>query len=64
MTCNRKTTIKLAYRNIIEVPEIDKDIVIQLLQKYLIKIDLISNRLDTTAFLKKLTYLLLVLFRQ
>ena len=56
-TRDRKTAVKLAHQNVIEVPEIDEDVAIQLLQKCLINPDLVNNRPDTTALLKELTYL-------
>jgi hypothetical protein len=56
-TRDRKTAVKLVHRNVVEVPEMDKDVAIQLLQKCLVNPDLVNNRLDTTALLKELTYL-------
>ncbi len=56
-TRDRKTAVKLAHRNVVEVPEMDEDVAIQLLQKCLVNSDLVDNRPDTTALLKDLTYL-------
>ena len=56
-TRDRKTAVKLARQNVIEVPEMDEDIAMQLLQKCLLSPDLVNNRPDTTALLKELTYL-------
>jgi GTPase SAR1 family protein len=54
---DRKTAVKLAHQNVVEVPEIDEDIATQLLQKCLIDPDLINSKSDTTALLKELTHL-------
>jgi hypothetical protein len=62
-TRDRKTAVKLAHRNTIEVPEMDEDVAIQLLQKSLINPDLVNNRPDTTALLKELTYLPLAIIQ-
>ncbi|KAK6592352.1 kinesin light chain [Botrytis cinerea] len=56
-TRDRKTAVKLAHQNIVEVPEMGEDVAIQLLQKCLVDSDLVNNRPDTTALLKELTYL-------
>ena len=56
-TRDRKTAVKLAYQNIIEMPEMDEDVAIQLLQKRLINPGLVKNQPDTRALLKELTYL-------
>src|SRR5580700_3829163 len=53
---DRKTAVKLAHQNIVEVPEMDEDVATQLLQKCLINPDLLSKS-DTIALLKELTYL-------
>jgi hypothetical protein len=62
-TRDRKTAVKLAHQNVIEVPEMDEDVAIQLLQKCLVNPDLVNNRPDTTALLKELTYLLLAIIQ-
>ncbi|RDW59079.1 hypothetical protein BP5796_12003 [Coleophoma crateriformis] len=55
---DRKTAVKLAQHNVIEVPEMNEEMATQLLQKSLIDTDLInSNKADATALLEKLTYL-------
>jgi hypothetical protein len=56
-TRDRKTAIKLTHRNIIELPDMDEDVAIQLLQVCLVNPDLVNNRPDTTALLRELTYL-------
>ncbi|KAM3072468.1 hypothetical protein ACMFMG_009268 [Clarireedia jacksonii] len=56
-TRDRKTAVKLAHQNIVEVPEMGEDVAIQLLQKCLVDPDLVNNRPDTIALLKELTYL-------
>lgn len=56
-TRNRKTAVKLVHKNVVEVPEMNKDVAIQLLRKCLVNPDLVDNSLDTTALLKELTYL-------
>jgi tetratricopeptide (TPR) repeat protein len=56
-TRDRKTAVKLVHRNVMEVPEMDEDVAIQLLQKCLVNPDLVDNRPDMTALLKELTYL-------
>jgi hypothetical protein len=56
-TRDRKTAVKLAHQNVVEVPEMDEDVAIQLLQKCLVNPDLVNNRPDTTALLKELTCL-------
>jgi tetratricopeptide (TPR) repeat protein len=56
-TRNRKTAVKLAGRNVIEVAEMDETIAIQLLQKYLINQELVDIEQDTKALLTHLTYL-------
>ena len=40
-TRDRKTAVKLAYQNVVEVPEMDESVASQLLRKYLIKEDLV-----------------------
>ena len=62
-TRDRKAAIKLAYRNIVKVPEMDEDVAIQLLQKCLVNPDLVNNRLDAIALLKELTYLPLAIIQ-
>ena len=56
-TRDRKTGVKLAQQNIIEVPDMNEDMATQLLQKRLANPDLINNGQDTKALLKELTYL-------
>ncbi|RDW63598.1 hypothetical protein BP6252_11143 [Coleophoma cylindrospora] len=55
---DRKTAVKLAQHNVIEVPEMNEEMATQLLQKSLIDTDLIkNNKADATALLERLTYL-------
>ncbi|KAH8647477.1 hypothetical protein BGZ60DRAFT_521339 [Tricladium varicosporioides] len=56
-TRDRKTAIKLAHQNILEVPEMNTDVATQLLQKYLVNHDLVSNKQDVNALLVQLTCL-------
>ncbi|RDW75351.1 hypothetical protein BP6252_06493 [Coleophoma cylindrospora] len=56
-TRDRKTAVKLAHQNIVEVREMDENVAIQLLQKCLVNPDLVNDRPNTTALLKELTYL-------
>lgn len=62
-TRDRKTAVKLAQQNVVEVPEMDEDGAIQLLQKCLIDLDLVKNRPDAIALLKELTYLPLAIIQ-
>jgi tetratricopeptide (TPR) repeat protein len=56
-TRDRKTAVKLARQNVIEVAEMNENIATQLLQKYLINQELVNNKQDTKALLAQLTYL-------
>jgi hypothetical protein len=56
-TRDRKTAVKLAKNNIVEVPEIEETMATQLLQKCLVDPNLVKNRLDIEALLIELTYL-------
>ncbi|PMD24975.1 HET-domain-containing protein [Hyaloscypha hepaticicola] len=56
-TRDRKTAVKLAKNNIVEVPEMEETVATQLLQKCLVNPDLVKNRTDTKALLTELTYL-------
>ena len=56
-TRDRKTGVKVAQQNIIEVLEMNADVATQLLQKRLVNPDLVKNGKDTKALLKELTYL-------
>jgi hypothetical protein len=56
-TRDRKTAVKLAQNNVIEVPEMDEDVAMHLLQKCLIDPSLVNNTSDTKSLLKELTYL-------
>ena len=60
-TRDRKTAVKLAQQNVIEVPEMSKDVATQLLQKCLIDPSLVNNGPDTKALLKELTCLSLAI---
>jgi tetratricopeptide (TPR) repeat protein len=54
-TRDRKMAVKLAHQNVVEVPAMDDKKAIQLLQKYLVDQDLVSNEDDTRALLAHLT---------
>ncbi|KAF4626630.1 hypothetical protein G7Y89_g11531 [Cudoniella acicularis] len=56
-TRDRKTAVKLAHNNVVEVPEMDENLATQLLQKCLVDPDLVNNQADTKALLRELTYL-------
>ena len=56
-TRDRKTAVKLAHQNVVEVPEMSEDVAIQLLQKRLVNPDLVKNRSDTKALLRELCHL-------
>ena len=55
-TRDRKTAVKLAHQNVVEVPEMDEPVATLLLQKCLVDQNLINSE-DTTALLAQLTYL-------
>jgi len=56
-TRDRKTAVKLAQPNIIEVPEMNTEAATQLLDKCLASPDLVRNQQDVTTLLAELTYL-------
>jgi len=56
-TRDRKTAVKLAHQNVMEVPKMNEEVAKQLLQKYLINLDLTKNQPDTDSLLAQLTYL-------
>jgi hypothetical protein len=56
-TRDRKTAMKLAQENIVEVQEINEELSVLLLQKCLVNPDLVKNRQDATALLIELTRL-------
>jgi hypothetical protein len=56
-TRDRKTAVKLAHQNIVEVPKMNENVATQLLQKYLVNQDLVNNEQDVKALLTELTYL-------
>ena len=56
-TRDRETAVKLAHQNIVEVPEVDEGVAIQLLQKRLVNPGLVKNGPQTNALLRELTYL-------
>lgn len=60
-TRDKKTALKLAHQNVVEVPEMDENVASQLLQKYLINEDLVKNKEDVKALLIKLAFLPLAL---
>ena len=63
-TRDRKTAVKLAYENVVEVPLMDENVASQLPQKYLINKDLLKNKEDVKALLTTLEFLPLALVRQ
>jgi len=56
-TRDRKTAVKLAHQNIVEVPEMDENLATQLLQKCLFNQNLTNSQRDTKVLLAQLTYL-------
>lgn len=56
-TRDKKTAIKLAGQNIIEVPEMEEDGALQLLQKSLVEPSLLDRQGDANILIKELTYL-------
>jgi hypothetical protein len=57
MTRDRKTAVKLAHQNVVEVPRMDETVAVELLQKCLVDLDLVNNKRDTTALPTQLAYL-------
>src|SRR5277367_5959723 len=56
-TRDRKTAVKLAHQNVVEVPEMNEKVATQLLRKYLVNQDLVNIEQDAKALLTQLTYL-------
>ena len=56
-TRDRKTAVKLAEQNIVEVQEMDEDMATQLLQNCLVNNELVNEHQDTSELLSQLTYL-------
>lgn len=56
-TRDRKTAVKLAQQNVFELPAMEQEVAVQLLEKCLLKKHLILDRRDTDALLSQLTYL-------
>jgi tetratricopeptide (TPR) repeat protein len=56
-TRDRKTAVKLAHQNVVEIPEMDEEVATRLLQKCLVHPELVNNRKEATALLAELTYL-------
>jgi hypothetical protein len=56
-TRDRKTAVKLAHQNVVEVPKMNEEGAKELLQKYLVNLDLTKNQPDTESLLAQLTYL-------
>ena len=56
-TRDRKTAVKLAQQNVFELPAMEEEVAVQLLEKCLLRKDLILNQRDTNALLSQLTYL-------
>jgi tetratricopeptide (TPR) repeat protein len=60
---DRKTAVKLAHQNIVEVPEMDEVVATQLLQKCLVNPGLATSGSDTKDLLEELTYLPLAIIQ-
>jgi len=56
-TRDRKTAIKLAHQNVVEVLEMDENVATQLLRKYLVNQDIANSEQDTKELLTQLTHL-------
>jgi len=56
-TRDKKTAVKLAGRNVVELSEMDEASGKQLLEKYLVDQDILRSQEDATAMLARLTYL-------
>jgi tetratricopeptide (TPR) repeat protein len=56
-TRDRKTAVKLAQQDIVEVSEMDEEVATQLLKKHLLSQNLVSRENDVRALLTRLTYL-------
>ncbi|RYP58955.1 hypothetical protein DL770_010316 [Monosporascus sp. CRB-9-2] len=56
-TRDKKTAVRLAGRNVVEMSEMDEAGSKQLLEKYLVNQDLLRSKGDATALLARLTYL-------
>ena len=56
-TRDRKTAVKLAQQNIVDVPAMSEEAAMQLLRKCLANPDLVENKQGATALLRELTYL-------
>ncbi|KFZ24051.1 hypothetical protein V502_01463 [Pseudogymnoascus sp. VKM F-4520 (FW-2644)] len=56
-TRDRKTAVKLAQKNVVDVPEMDEDAATHLLQNSLVNPDLVHHKSDTIVLLKELTFL-------
>ena len=54
---DRKTAVKLAQRNVVQLTEMGEEMAIQLLQKCLIDPGLLNDTLETKTLLQELTYL-------
>jgi GTPase SAR1 family protein len=62
-TRDRKAAVKLAHQNIVEVREMDENLATQLLQRCLVKQDLINHEQHTKALLQQLTCLPLAIIQ-
>jgi tetratricopeptide (TPR) repeat protein len=56
-TRDRKTAVKLAQKNVVEVLKMSEDVATIMLQKCLINPDLVNNKTDTSSLLNELIYL-------
>lgn len=60
-TRNRKVAVKMATTNVIEVPEMDAEMAMQLLRQVLIKTELLTDHVNAMGLLRQLTFLLLAI---
>jgi len=56
-TRDREVAVMLAHQNVVEVPKMNEEAAKELLQKYLINVDLAQNQQDVNALLVQLAYL-------
>ncbi|KFY31849.1 hypothetical protein V493_00740, partial [Pseudogymnoascus sp. VKM F-4281 (FW-2241)] len=56
-TRDRKTAVKLAQKNVVEVPAMSEDVATSMLRNCLIDPDLVNNKPDTSSLLNELSYL-------
>jgi nucleoside phosphorylase/tetratricopeptide (TPR) repeat protein len=54
---NRKLAVKLALSNVVQIPDMDEDTAMQMLQKHLIRKDMLEDKEATTTLLQQLCFL-------